>query len=74
MKTAREVKKRWLSPTPKFWKSVQRIGIFVGGLGLVVAAPPVGLAVLGSYMITAGSVIGILSQLTVENSDNLENQ
>ena len=63
MKTAREVKKRWLSPTPKFWKSVQRIGIFVGGLGLVVAAPPVGLAVLG-----------ILSQLTVENSTNLENQ
>jgi hypothetical protein len=72
MKTVSEVKKRWLSPTPKFWKSVQRIGIFVGGLGLVVTAPPVGLAVLGSYMITAGSVIGILSQLTVENSDNLE--
>ena len=54
MKTVSEVKKRWVSPTPKFWKSVQRIGIFVGGLGLVVTAPPVGLAVLGSYMITAG--------------------
>lgn len=74
MKTAKEIKKRWLAPTPKFWKSVQRIGIFVGGLGLVVAAPPVGLSVLGSYMVTAGSVIGILSQLTVENSTNLENQ
>ena len=72
MKTAREVKKRWSAPTPKFWKSVQKIGIFVGGLGLIMVAPPIGLAAAGSYLITAGSVIGVLSQLTVENSDNLE--
>jgi hypothetical protein len=72
MKTAREVKKRWLAPTPKFWKSVQRIGIFVGGLGLIMVAPPIGLATAGGYLIATGSVIGALSQLTVENSDNLE--
>jgi hypothetical protein len=72
MKTASEVKKRWSSPTPKFWKSVQKIGIFVGGLGLIMVAPPIGLAAAGTYLITAGSVIGVLSQLTVENSDNLE--
>ena len=74
MKTSKELKKRWKAPTPKFWKSVQKIGIFVGSLGLIIVAPPIGLAAAGSYLITAGSVIGVLSQLTVENSDNLENQ
>ena len=74
MKTVREVKKRWSAPTPKFWKDVQKIGIFVGGLGLVFIAPPFGMAALGGYFIATGSVIGVLSQLTVENSDNLENK
>ena len=74
METSKELKKRLLSPTPKFWKSVQKIGIFVGGLGLIMVAPPIGLAAVGGYLITAGSVIGVLSQLTVENGDNLENQ
>jgi hypothetical protein len=69
-----KIAKRWSEPTPKFWKSVQKIGIFVGSLGLIMVAPPIGLAAAGSYLITAGSVIGVLSQLTVENSDNLENQ
>jgi len=73
METAKEVKKRWLSPTPKFWKKVQKFGIFVGGLGLVIAAPPIGLATVGGYLVATGSVIGVLSQLTVEDSINLEN-
>jgi hypothetical protein len=60
--------KRWNKPTPEFWKKVQRIGIVAGSLGVVFIAPPFGLAVLGSYLITAGSVIGVLSQLTVEDS------
>jgi hypothetical protein len=72
MKTTRELKKRWSAPTPKFWKKVQKIGIFVGGLGVILVAPPIGLAAAGGYLITAGSIIGALSQLTVENSDNLE--
>jgi len=72
MKTVSEVKKRWSAPTPKFWQKIQKIGIFVGALGLVFVAPPFGMATLGGYFIATGSVIGVLSQLTVENSDNLE--
>jgi hypothetical protein len=60
--------KRWNAPSPVFWKKVQRVGITAGSLGVLLMAPPFGLAVLGSYLITAGTVIGVLSQLTVEDS------
>lgn len=61
---------RLKAPTPKFWKRVQRIGITIGGLGAILIAPPIGLSVVGGYLITAGSVIGVLSQLTVENAND----
>ena len=64
--------KRWNSPTPKFWKKVQEVGVMIGSLGLVLVTPPVGLTVIGGYMITAGSIVGILSQLTV--NDNATNK
>jgi len=57
---------RWNAKTPQFWKRIQRIGITIGGLGAILVAPPIGLTVVGGYLITAGSVIGVLSQLTVE--------
>jgi hypothetical protein len=28
-----ELKERWLSKTPKFWKKVQRVGLVAGALG-----------------------------------------
>jgi len=62
-----KIKERLKAPTPKFWKRVQRIGITIGGLGAILIAPPIGLSVVGGYLITAGSVIGVLSQLTVED-------
>jgi hypothetical protein len=61
------IKQRFKAPTPNFWKRVQAIGITIGGLGAILIAPPIGLSVVGGYLITAGSVIGVLSQLTVEN-------
>ncbi len=64
--------KRWKSPTPKFWKKVQEVGVMIGSLGLVLVTPPVGLTVIGGYMITAGSIVGILSQLTID--DNATNK
>jgi hypothetical protein len=64
----KNIKKRWNAPTPKFWKKVQKIGITVGGLGLILVAPPVGLTVAGGYLIATGSVIGLLSQLTVKDN------
>jgi hypothetical protein len=58
---------RFKAPTPNFWKKVQKVGITIGSLGAILIAPPIGLSVVGGYLITAGSVIGILSQLTVED-------
>lgn len=64
------VRKRWSSKTPKFWKKVQRIGITAGALGAVLAAAPValpaGVIALGGYLVTAGSLTAALSQLTIE--------
>jgi len=57
---------RWNAKTPKFWKKVQRVGITIGSLGAILMAPPIGLSVVGGYLITAGSVIGVVSQLTTE--------
>lgn len=61
---------RFKAPTPNFWKKVQRLGITIGGLGAILIAPPIGLSVVGGYLITAGSVIGVLSQLTVEDANH----
>jgi hypothetical protein len=58
---------RFKATTPNFWKKVQKVGITIGSLGAILIAPPIGLSVVGGYLITAGSVIGILSQLTVED-------
>jgi hypothetical protein len=63
----KELINRWHAPTPNFWKKIQSIGIAIGGIGAMIAIPPFGLATLGSYMITIGSVTGVLSQLTKED-------
>ena len=57
---------RWNSPTPTFWLKVQKIGIVAGSLGVVLIAPPFGMAAIGGYLIASGSVIGVLSQLTIK--------
>lgn len=67
-----ELKKRWSSPTPDFWKKVQKIGVTIGSLGVILVAPPIGLSVAGGYLIATGSVIGLLSQLTIK--DNATNK
>lgn len=61
------LKERFHAPTPKFWKKVQRIGVALGVIGgaLVAPFPPI-----GSVLITAGTVIAGLSQLTVEDANN----
>lgn len=65
------LKQRWGSKTPKFWKKVQRLGIAVGAVGGVLVAAPVALPAtlitLGGYLVTAGSLTAALSQLTVED-------
>ena len=68
--------KRWNAKTPKFWKTVQKIGLAAGAVGAVlVAAPialPAGIIAVGGYLVTAGSLTAALSQLTVEDIKELE--
>ena len=66
----RELKNRWKSETPKFWKKVQKISIAAGVLGgAILAAPialPVAVVTIGGYLVAVGSVGATLSQLTKE--------
>jgi hypothetical protein len=52
-------------PTPKFWKKVQRIGVGIGIVGGALVAFPV-TAAIGAIVVTMGTTIAGLSQLTVE--------
>lgn len=67
-----EIKERWQSKTPKFWKKVQRIGIALGVIGGTIVSLPVALpaAVItaGGYLVAAGTVTATLSQLTKEDA------
>lgn len=69
-KTVKEIKTRWGSETPKFWKKVQKIGVIAGAVGGVLIAAPVALPAAlisaGGYLLLAGSLTATLSQLTVE--------
>ena len=66
------IKKRWNAKTPNFWKKVQTIGLSLAGISSVIlTAPvslPVGVVTLAGYLATAGGVIGVLSQLTIEGN------
>lgn len=67
-----ELKERWLSKTPKFWKKVQRAGIIAGAVGAaIIAAPvalPAALITASGYLIAVGGVVATLSQLTKEDA------
>jgi uncharacterized BrkB/YihY/UPF0761 family membrane protein len=62
-----EIKKRWNAPTPKFWQKVRKFGIVIGTLGGILVTIPA-TVVIAPYLITAGGVIAVLSQLTVEQN------
>lgn len=66
----KEIKSRWKSDTPRFWKKVQKIALAVGVLGgAIVTAPvslPASVVTVGGYLVAVGSVGATLSQLTKE--------
>lgn len=72
------LKERWNSKTPKFWKKVQRIAIVAGALaGVILAAPvalPAAIVTTAGYIVTAGTVAATLSQLTIENKKENDEQ
>ena len=72
----KNLKKRWNAKTPKFWKRVQNIAIAAGAIaGVILAAPialPAALITAAGYIITAGTVAATLSQLTLNNTSDIE--
>jgi hypothetical protein len=67
-----ELRERWLSKTPKFWKKVQRVGFVAGAVGAAIIAMPIALpaAIItaSSYLLAIGGVTATLSQLTKEDA------
>jgi len=67
----KELKGRWKSRTPRFWKKVQKVAIALGAAAAIVVAAPIALpaavVTVAGYVVTAGTVAATLSQLTVEN-------
>jgi len=67
----KELKGRWKSRTPRFWKRVQKIAIALGAAAAIVVAAPIALPAavitVAGYVVTAGTVAATLSQLTVDN-------
>ena len=67
-----ELRERWLSKTPKFWKKVQRVGIVAGAVGASIIAMPIALpaAIItaSGYLLAIGGVTATLSQLTKEDA------
>lgn len=74
----KNLKERWQGKTPKFWKRVQRWAIIAGTIaGTIVAAPialPTAVVAVAGYITTAGVVAATLSQLTIENKQEDEQE
>lgn len=66
MEIVKEVAERIKKPTPKFWKKMQKIGVGIGIIGGALIAFPI-TASVGAIVVTVGTTIAGLSQLTVED-------
>lgn len=68
----KNLKERWDSKTPKFWKRVQRWAIITGAIaGAIIAAPvtlPAAVITTATYVATVATTAATLSQLTVEDT------
>lgn len=66
----KEVKSRWKSETPVFWKKIQKIGIIAGTIGGALLTAPISLPTAivtgATYLVIIGTTTATLSQLTKE--------
>ena len=64
---------RLVSPTPKFFRTITKIGLTLSAVGGVIVTAPVALpaaiVAVGGYLLTAGGVATAISQ-AVTTSDN----
>ena len=67
-----DLMERLKAPTPDFFQKLRTIGIVVGVVGGALATAPVslpaGIVALSGYLITAGTIITTISQITVDES------
>lgn len=67
----KELVRRIMAPTPRFFKRVRGVGMGLATVGgVLMAAPvtlPVGLVALGGYLIVAGGIMGAVSQTAVDS-------
>jgi uncharacterized membrane protein len=77
-KMEKNLKERWQGKTPQFWKKVQRYAIVAGTIaGSIIAAPialPTLVVAVAGYVATAGAVAATLSQLTIDNNTQEDEQ
>jgi hypothetical protein len=61
------------SPTPKFFKTLRTIGLSLAAAGGAILAAPIAMPALvvsiGGYLLTAGTVITAVSQVTTEEDN-----
>lgn len=63
-----DIIERVKAPTPKFFRVLRNIGLIMAGIGSVLLTAPVSLpatlVTIGGYMVTAGGVATVVSQIT----------
>jgi len=64
------------APTSKFFKILRNVGLALAAAGAAILASPVslpaGIVTLGGYLAVGGSVLGAVSQITVEDETGTE--
>jgi hypothetical protein len=75
-KIMKELFTRLTADTPTFFKKVRAIGIIMISVGTALATAPVALPAIvvsmGGYLMTAGTIAGIIAQTAVRDTSVLE--
>jgi len=83
MSLFKEVKLRWKSPTPYFWKKVRAKGAYLGSLGTVVATVqakfpalkiPDLIFTISGHLAVVGFVMVILANLTKDDNTAIDEE
>ena len=66
------------APTPKFFRVLRSVGLVIAAAGAAILTAPVALpaaiVTVGSYLTVAGSVLSTISQVTVDDNRQKEDQ
>ena len=69
----KSILQRAKDPTPKFFRKLRNIGLALAAIGATIVTAPVALPAIvikiGGYLAVAGSVMGGVSQVTVQQEE-----